>query len=206
MTSQQPEIDAALSRCGFYRLEPGARLPSQAEVESAAQAAGYALPADFVYFSAHYGAGAFERQTYLPLPIGCPLGPDFRVDILYAIGARDDWDALSLAAETYDGRLPSGTLPIGTDPGGNLILLGAGDMAGVHAWDHEHRELAEGDVDQRFAEVRSSGVDVAELDIDEMLLLWDQLFPQRVSNPTGYSNLYHMADSFRAMCALLRCT
>jgi SMI1/KNR4 family protein SUKH-1 len=204
MASQPPGIDAALSRCGFYRLEPRAELPAPATVQSAATAAGFEVPSDFADFSARYGAGAFERQTYLDLPSGCPLGPELRVDILYAIGARDDWNPLALVADTYEGRLPRASLPIATDPGGNLIVLGTSNMEGIYAWDHEHRELAENELERRLTEVGSSGVDVQQFDIDQLLLMWDELFPRQVGNPTGYSNLYRIADSFTAACLALR--
>ena len=204
MAADYPQIDAALQRFGFYRLEPKAPLPGRDAVVAQARAVGLAVPDDYAWFCSAHGAGAFNKHAMLPLPAGCPLGPEFRVDILYAIGAHEDWNPLALLEDIYLDRLPAGLLPIGTDPGGNLLLLGNGERAGVYAWDHEHRELADGELERRSAELERSGVDVQRLDIDQLLLLWDETFRSRVANPSGYGNLYRVASSFAAACGALR--
>lgn len=199
-----PEIDAALRKSGFHRLEPHARLPARQAIDAAARAAGFALPDDYAYFCATYGAGAFDEPAYIALPAGAALGPDFRVDTLYAVGANEDWDPIALASDTYLDRLPQGLLPIGTDPGGNLLLLGTAKRAGVYAWDHEHRELGDGELDRRVADLERARVDAGKLDIDQTLLLWEQMFAARVGNPTGHGNLYRVAPSFAGTLAALR--
>jgi hypothetical protein len=198
------QIDEALRRFGFYRLEQDARLPSRDTVEAEATAAGVTLPDDYTYFCSAHGAGAFDKHALLALPRGCPLGPNFRVDILYAIGAGEDWNPISLLEDTYLDRLPEDFLPIGTDPGGNLLLLGAAGRQGVYAWDHEHRELADGEFDRRIAELERANVDTQEFDIDQLLLLWERMFPSRVANPSGHGNLYRLADTFASALAALR--
>jgi len=203
MADDYPEIKAALERLAFYRLEPEATLSAREAAAAEAAAIGFALPDDYAWFCTAHGAGAFDRHAMLPLPPGCALGPEFRLDIVYAIGAADDWNPIALASDTYLDRLPPGLLPIGTDPGGNLLLLGAQDRAGAYAWDHEHRELAEGELDRRIADLRAAGVDVRLLDLDQMLLLWEEMFPGRVANPTGHGNLYRIAGSFTDACAAL---
>jgi hypothetical protein len=204
MADDYPEIEAALRRFAFYRLEPDATLPARDTVSAEAAATGFALPDDYAWFCSVHGAGAFDEHAMLPLPPGRPLGPAFRLDILYAVGAREDWNPLALAEDTYLDRLPPGLLPVGTDPGGNLLLLGTKGRPGVYGWDHEHRELAEGELDSRTADLHDAGVDVQELDIDQLLLLWDEMFPDRVANPSGHGNLYLIADSFADACAALR--
>ena len=204
MADDYPEIDAVLQRLAFYRLEPDAPLVGRDAVAAEASAAGLALPDDYAWFCSAHGAGAFDRHAMLPLPAGCALGPELRVDILYAVGARDDWSPLALADDTYLDRLPPGCLPIGTDPGGNLLLLGTQDRVGIYAWDHEHRELDDGALDRRSADLRREGIDVQQLDLDQLLLMWEQMFPARVANPSGHGNLYRIADSFADACAALR--
>jgi len=124
--------------------------------------------------------------------------------VLFGVGGDPDRDALALVADTYEDRLPAGAVPIGTDPGGNLVLLGCGPLTGVFVWDHEHRELADGELDRRIDDLRRAGIDVTLYDIDQLLWLWDESFPDRVRNPTGYGNLYRLAGSFTEMCAALR--
>jgi len=199
MATFSSTLDADLARCAFRRLPPLDPLPSAPAVEAAGRAAGLPLPADFVDFCARHGAGAFDGTVMLALPAGCALGPEFCVDMLYGVGGDPDRDALALAADTYADRLPADMVPVGTDPGGNLLLLGCGPRAGVFAWDHEHRELRPGEFDRRIDELKRIGIDVGLYDIDQLLWLWDERFPERVSNPTGYGNLYRVADSFARM-------
>jgi hypothetical protein len=204
MATNYSNIDAALQRFGFYRLDPSAPLPNRDAVMAEAAIAGFVLPDDYAYFCSCYGAGAFDRHAMLPLPAGCPLGPDFRLDILYAIGARDDCNPLALLNETYQDRLPPALLPIGTDPGGNLLLLGTEHGTGIHVWDHEHRELADGEFDRRCADLRRIGIDVEHLDVDQLLLMWEQTFPDRVESPSGHGNLYRVTASFSDLCDALQ--
>jgi hypothetical protein len=207
MATPHTGIDANLTRCGFRRLPPIRPLPSASDVEAAGRAAGTALAADYAAFCASHGTGAFDRVVMLPLPADCALGPQMRIEILFGVGGGDsDRDALALAAGTYEDRLPVGTVPVGTDPGGDLLLLGCGPLAGVFVWDHEHRELAAGEFDRRVGELRSRGFPVEDYDIDQLMWLWDETFPDRVRNPNGYSNLYRVADSFTELCAALTTT
>lgn len=199
-----PDLDHAGRRLNLYRLEPNAALPSEHTVRSRAHASRFDLPEDYIDFCCRFGASAFDRQALLRLPPHCPIGGDYWVDILYAVGAKAEWDSLDLWQSTYRDRVPASMLPIGTDPGGNLLLLGVQARAGVYAWDHEHRELAEGELEKRTAELRSKGVSTHTLDIDRILMLWDEQFPQQVKNPSGYSNLYRVADSFAGAISELR--
>jgi hypothetical protein len=203
MADDYPKIEAALERLAFYRLEPDAALPGRDIAAAEAAAAGFALPDDYAWFCGAHGAGAFDKHAILALPPGCPLGPEFRLDILYAIGASDDWNPLALAADTYLDRLPPGCLPIGTDPGGNLLLLGTRDRVDIYAWDHEHRELGDADLDRRTSDLQRAGIDVQQLDLDQLLLRWEQMFPAHVGNPSGHGNLYRITDSFADTCAAL---
>ena len=203
MATSPTHIDADLARCGFRRLPPLGPLPSAQTIEAAGRAAGFPLPPDFVDFCVRHGTGAFDRSVMLPLPAGSALGPEFRVDVLFAIGGDTDRDALALIAGPYEDRLPAGAVPVGTDPGGNLLLLGCGPLAGIFAWDHEHGELAAGEFDRRVDDLRRARIDVSVYDIDQLLWLWDESFPDSVRNPTGYGNLYRVAGSFTEMCAAL---
>jgi len=47
---------------------------------------------------------------------------------------------LSSKYEVFRARIPGGFLPIGQDPGGNLICLDLGGDKGVYFWDHEKEQ------------------------------------------------------------------
>jgi hypothetical protein len=204
MTTNYPELDQAARRLNFRKLVHNAPLPTRDAVLARGQATGYALPDDFIDWCCRFGAGSFDHMALIALPAGTSREPDFWFETVFAIGANSDWDPLVLLESTYASRLPDHLLPVGSDPGGNLLLLGVAERAGVYVWDHEHTELAAGDLERRSAELASRGVDVSTLDIDRLLLHWEREFAARVSNPTGHGNLYRVADSFAQACAKLR--
>lgn len=203
MASSPYSIDSAAMRLGLYRMEPQASLLAAAQVHQRAAMLGLALPADYVDFCSRFGAAAFERTAVHALPPNCPLGPWFWVDLLYAVGASAQWDPLALWQRGLADRLPAKMLPIGSDPGGNLLLLGCGGREGLYAWDHEHSELAPGELQSRTASLRAAGVDTSILDLDQILLQWELEHPGAVSNPSGHGNLYALAPSFDTLCAQL---
>ena len=196
-------VEAAITCFGFYPLAPRAPRPTPDALRQQAAQAGIALPEAFIAFSSEHGAGAFEQRVGVALPAGCPLGPFFIVDILYAAGAPEDWDALALRDDTYDGRLPLAALPIATDPGGNLLLL-TPESGAIYAWDHEHLELDDAALDHRVADLAADGVPVDEHDIDQLVLMWEERHPGQVANPTGHGNLYLVAESYEALLGEMR--
>lgn len=199
-----PAIDATLARFGFYPLAPRAPRPSPEAIRGMATQAGLRLPEPFVAYSAAYGAGAFGQRVGLALPPGCPLGTEFVVDILYAAGAPEDWDALALRDDTYAGRLPFLAIPIATDPAGNLLVMTPAGQDTIYAWDHEHLDMDPGAVDHLITDLAREGVPVEEHDLDQLILLGEGRFPERVGNPSGHGNLYRVAESYEALFEGLR--
>lgn len=59
------------------------------------------------------------------------------VNVLNGIG--DMYDNLEKVIDLYEGRLPKGFIPIGDDPGGNVICLGTKEpyCEAIYFWDHE---------------------------------------------------------------------
>jgi hypothetical protein len=188
-------IDNQLKRLKFYRLDESASLPAKIELDRLQMTFGCTLPADYRYFLTTYGPGGFGSGGLIELPDGCPIGRHFSVDIIYGIGASDDWNPFSLLQSTYGELLPREFLPIASDPGGNLLLLQCGSQF-IHAWDHEHRELDDKSINQMIEELQTGGVNVREYTLGQLILTWEKLHPNLVKNPTGHSNLYHVADSF----------
>lgn len=204
MSTTFPQLDDAASRLLLYRLEPQATLPTETQVRSAALALGLTLPDDYVDQSCRFGAAAFEKRACLALPEGCALGRQFWIDIVYAVAAKSDWDPLHHWSTGLRYRLPEGMLPIATDPGGNLLLLGLNEREGLFVWDHEHRELRPGEFEQRVAELRAVGEPTHELDVDELMLRWETRFADKVGNPSGHGNLYQVAPSWAEACGALQ--
>jgi hypothetical protein len=202
MANGYPQIDDAMRRLAFKEIEPHGPLPTRDTILDRAAALAVAAPDDYLYFLTTYGPGAFSTTAVIDLPAGNPLGKVFMVDILYGPGGREDWDPFELCESTYEGVLPDGMLPIATDPGGNLLVLDASGH--TFAWDHEHRELAPDALDRIDADLRNANVDTSEYDVGQLIQIWESMFPDRVTNPTGHGNLYQVADTFSAFCAALR--
>jgi len=203
MASPFPFIDQALRRLRFYQLDKAVRLPADIDLDRLQMQAGCTLPADYRYFLTAHGPSGLGAGGIVGLPEGCPIRPHFSVDILYGVGARDDWDPFALLWSTYDGVVPGGYLPIATDPGGNLLLLQCG-VGAIFAWDHEHRELSQAAVQQAVNELEAGGLDVRNYDIGRLLLMWENERPERIDNPTGHGNLYRVAESFSKLLEQLK--
>ena len=89
MATTFTELDAA-ARMDAYRLEPGAALPSPSQVLAAATALGLVLPDDYVDQCCRFGAMAYEKRACITLPAGCPIGEQFWLDIVFAVGAKPE--------------------------------------------------------------------------------------------------------------------
>jgi len=58
------------------------------------------------------------------------------------------------------------------------------------------RELTQDAVEHLIKELESGGLDVQQYDLGQLILMWEKLHPELISNPTGHGNLYRIADSF----------
>jgi hypothetical protein len=196
-------IDQALQRLHYHSLEKQVRLPAPHELDRLQMEYGCTLSTDYRYFLSHYGPGSFEGSGLLLLPSGSPIGTTFTVDIIYGVGGRKNWDPFALLASTYEQQLPPHYLPIATDPGGNLLLLACGADK-IFAWDHEHRELSNNVLDDMINELAAGGLEVEKYDIAQIILMWENIHPERIKNPSGHGNLYPVADSFAQLLQSIR--
>ena len=92
---------------------------------------GLALPADYKIFLEQHNGGIFHGALFA-VP---KLGTDEALDILY--GFIDSERSLDLRfwQKEMEGEIPENSIIIGTDPGGNTLVL---DNEGIYYWDHEH--------------------------------------------------------------------
>lgn len=104
-------------------------------IEALEQVWGVGLPTAYKEFLIKYNGG-------------CPLSNCFSfknrpnegsfVDGFFGI-RKDPNNNLLMNIKLYEGRIPSNFLPIGDDPGGNLILLSVkgSDRGKIYFWDHD---------------------------------------------------------------------
>lgn len=97
-------------------------------------------PAYEEFLQEHGGQGFAELVMY-DLPPGCPWGAWAILTELF--GRFDDGlGDLLVELKAATSVLGRGWLPIGRDPGGNLLVLRAAPPGGVWFWDHEGRPAA----------------------------------------------------------------
>jgi hypothetical protein len=94
---------------------------------------GHELPADYREFLLEHNGGVPEATIVETKSVSS------LVRRLHGLHGGPSWARLDKLRKTFDGRVPDGMLPIGTDPFGNLYCLG---IAGrfrpkVWFWDHE---------------------------------------------------------------------
>jgi len=101
---------------------------------------GTELPVDYRLFLQDQNGGLPEKYLFVT--------DDDEVAVRFFgvdLGEDAEYDDLRWNAAMFKGRIPSSMLAIGSDPGGNLILLGISDEAAgrVYYWDHSREEESE---------------------------------------------------------------
>lgn len=95
---------------------------------------GYKLPKEYAEFlKGNVG------ETPNPSAFEVPDEGDSSVQYFFPLLSKNKTETIAYKLKNYAGRVPEEMLPIGTDPGGNLILLAVtGPQRGkVFFWDHE---------------------------------------------------------------------
>ncbi|MFI2228712.1 SMI1/KNR4 family protein [Nocardia testacea] len=132
MTTLGPEL-------GAYAQRAAHRLPvDEAAIADLRRAAEGPLDPDYEAFLREHGGVAFSALVEFDLPPGCPWGERGMLTELF--GRFDDGrgDAL-VEREGFASEIGPGWLPVGRDPGGNLLVLRTEGEGGVWLWDHERR-------------------------------------------------------------------
>jgi hypothetical protein len=103
------------------------------------------LPADYEAFLLEHNGGN-------PIP-SANRNPETEVQWIFGIHQGEYWASLEKKMQTFHGRLPQNTLPIASDPGGNLFLISlrAETYGQIWFWDHENE--AEEDAGEYFGNI-----------------------------------------------------
>jgi hypothetical protein len=115
----------------------GAAHPDDAELDRLDEDLGGRLPSTYRRFIKQYGGTGLEGGAIFPSP-GLPEGRHGRINAFYGLGGEKRWDIRYRAFDTYAGRIPDETIPIGQSEG-DLVLLGfdGGRRGHVYTWFHE---------------------------------------------------------------------
>ncbi len=105
-------------------------------IEALEASLGATLPEDYRNFLLEHNGGLVEPDVFEVQ--GDPNVTKSSIQILHGIAPGDYFD-INKQISIFENRIPSGTIPIGHDPSGNLLCLAvSGPRAGtVYFWDHD---------------------------------------------------------------------
>lgn len=201
----ETRYDAKLNAIGYDVIDP--QQPTPESLRAYESAIGATLPEDYREFVWKFGLTGLGRDGYVycPMKEACSWG-ELLTDVFYGFLPDDTYD-LTEALRAYRGRAPANLVPIGSDPGGNQIMLSieGPDRGKVYFWDHEHREVGGPEkLDAMYDDLKAAGIETARLDSDRAILRWEELNASRLAKPPGYGNVYLLADSFEDFVERLR--
>ncbi|MET0237357.1 MAG: SMI1/KNR4 family protein [Kibdelosporangium sp.] len=127
------DFPALLSPLRPYELK-GAVRPGDAELDQLESDLGGRLPSVYRRFLKECGGIGLTGGAVFPSP-GTPGG---RINAFYGLGGDSWWDVRARTFDTYAGRIPDETVPIGESEG-DLVLIGfdGGRRGQVFTWFHE---------------------------------------------------------------------
>jgi cell wall assembly regulator SMI1 len=107
-------------------------------IDAVAKKIGLPFPPEYVEFLLAHNGGSFRPWPRYAIE-GCPRDSAGLLQCFFNVGTSDSVDLLG-EYKTHRRRMPSGLLPIASDPGGNLICLACtGEQAGrVYFWERAH--------------------------------------------------------------------
>ncbi len=123
-------------------IESSNRSIIREDIQTVEEQVGHNFPSSYKDFLATYGGFGFEN--YVDFPFLDPYPGDDRglITIFFEVMSGDTYDLMN-NYRSYRSRMPSGFLPIASDPGGNVICLSLreDDQGCVYFWDHEDEEM-----------------------------------------------------------------
>jgi hypothetical protein len=191
-----------LDRLKTYALETDAERPSDTDLARLEDDLGGRLPT------------AYRRFLLTSAPLGIEGGAVFptddggrgRISTFFGLGGGPERDIRQLTFETYPGRIPDETVPIGENGQNSDLVLLVFDGARrgwIATWDHEHHELAEGELARMSEDLAASGTDVNTLDDHAVIHAWEHAHADELGRPPLWGNLRVAAHSFRDFLDLL---
>jgi hypothetical protein len=123
-----PELSYRTS-CGPTKMQ---------DVESFERVLGSRLPDEYRNFLLAKNGGWPDSDLMFPIS-DAPFDEHGILNCLFGLFDENEMYDLREEFETYLGRIPANLVPIGEDPGGNLICLATSgvDRGMIYYWDHE---------------------------------------------------------------------
>lgn len=197
------KFEAIMRNLGAFSILPGTRYdPSDVELTAFESDIGGRLPADYREFLSRFGQMGLRTSPRFHIEEPTPLGQTASLSEFFGFSHNAGQSITGLTMETYAGRIPDPTIPIGGDAQGNLVLLGfAGPFVDrVYFWDHEFREFA-GDLGARARELARRGIDTIHSSAESVAR---GAIAEKRAKPAGFENVYAIAPTFTAFLNSLK--
>jgi hypothetical protein len=191
------DVNQKMRRLGWRAIREAHRHdPSDAELAQFQEQIGGPLPADYLQFLRRYGQAGFDNGARFPIPQPSPFGARGTLDRVYGFSDEEGQSVVDKTMMVYAGRIPDQTIPIGEDPGGNLILLGFADPVKNQIWFWNHHDELAGQVEEMRDELEDAGIDTLDMDDDGVTREWIARHPHDERLPTSFYGMSKLADSF----------
>jgi hypothetical protein len=171
-----------------YPLRPSSRRdPTENDLRDFEENLGCPLPSDYRRFVTRYGRHGLSAVPRFTLGEPSPFKQPACISQFFGFGTDSLAGLVEATMDTYAGRVPDSTIPIGRDPGGNLILLGIDgyDFGRVYFWDQSFREFT-GNLESQAQSMAARNALV-----------------QTGTKRPRFENVYLVAESFAAFLGML---
>lgn len=192
-------MSSMLSKFGFYYINKNKQKAlSEESINQLEEKIESRLPENYRKFLLEFGVIGFEKTLKVKILKKEFIEEFVSIELFFGFTEDEEYNITTLTFDTYSGRIPDETIPIGQDPNGNLFLLSfIGKNKGkVWFWDHEHLELSEEKIDIIIKDLHKANIDTKQLDIDSMIWHWERLPTTILKKPLGFSSVYLVAKSF----------
>lgn len=116
-------------------IKPNSKRFSQQDLNELEKKVGASFPEEYVNFLRKYNGGEVEDNI---IELSSGEIESFNVSSFFGTRLEDINDLLS-CYDTFEGRIPKGSIPIGRDVGGNIVCLNLNreEYGYIFLWDHD---------------------------------------------------------------------
>jgi hypothetical protein len=194
--TQRTDFGDLMSRFSAKDLSDGTRhIPTEDDFARIQEERGFPVPDDMRTFLTDWS----DHAT-----LGSPIFkiPGFVADDKGFLSFVDRFepDGTFRPIKVFGKRIPKVLLPFARDPGGNVLCLGIGpDVVGrVFFWNHDHAQLAPGQLAEIKKKLRKYGAPIQRLDVHEMIIRWERVSKGEFDHQPGFWNVYEVAPTLLA--------
>lgn len=189
-------------RLNTYSLDKAATPSDEARIGAFEAELGTTLPEDYRRFLMRSGPVGIEGAARIPVEGTRQTS----ISALYGLGCKKSWDLRNNTMQTYAGRIPDETIPIGEDgdSGDLALLLVEGQGRGqVYVWWHDHPEIDSARLAKMRTDLQAAGHNVAQMNDAALIHTWENSHSDELGYKPLWGNIRRIAGSFEELLSLL---